>query len=212
MKFDVIWLEVLQILLSHSCLQKYWISLGEIYQICCMIRSVIGALQKHLSWFQAWNHWKRFQINKKGWKRLRKVFQPAFGCAQNSKAGWNTQHMTAIPKTWFFSFCFKLILLVSLPHLFHRPEVLDDSRKLVGQPPSSLRVGKDLTIYCYNRPLHKLKFTLLKINDNTCHPPAISTVFPIKRILHSISMRSILNIKQDLHSTHPPNPMQKFIA
>ena len=26
-------------------------------------------------------------------------------------------------------------------------------------------------------------------------PPAISTIFPIKRILHSISMRSILNIK-----------------
>ena len=30
---------------------------------------------------------------------------------------------------------------------------------------------------------------------NRCHhPPAISTVFPIKSILHSISMRSILNI------------------
>ena len=39
--------------------------------------------------------------------------------------------------------------------------------------------------------------------------PAISTVFPIKEILHSISMRSALNIK---NKTHPPNPMQKFIA
>ena len=33
------------------------------------------------------------------------------------------------------------------------------------------------------------------LKGNTCHPPAISTVFPINRILHSISMRSILNIK-----------------
>ena len=42
-------------------------------------------------WFQAWNHWKSFKINKKGWKRLKKVVQPAFGCPQHPKAGWNTQ-------------------------------------------------------------------------------------------------------------------------
>ena len=27
------------------------------------------------------------------WKRLKKVFQPAFGSAQHQKAGRNTQHM-----------------------------------------------------------------------------------------------------------------------
>ena len=30
--------------------------------------------------FQMWNHWKRFKINKKGWKWLKKVVWPAFGC------------------------------------------------------------------------------------------------------------------------------------
>ena len=32
-------------------------------------------------------------MNKKGWKRPKKVFQPAFGCAQHPKAGQNTQQM-----------------------------------------------------------------------------------------------------------------------
>ena len=45
-------------------------------------------------WFQAWNHWKRFKKNKKGWKRLKKVVQIAFRYAQHPKGGWNTQHMT----------------------------------------------------------------------------------------------------------------------
>ena len=40
-----------------------------------------------LSWFQAWNHWKRFKINKNGWKRLKKVVWPAFRCTQHPKAG-----------------------------------------------------------------------------------------------------------------------------
>ena len=35
---------------------------------------------------------KRLKINKKCWKRLKKVVQPAFGCAQHPKAGRNTQH------------------------------------------------------------------------------------------------------------------------
>ena len=44
-------------------------------------------------WFHPWNHWKRFKINKKGWKRLKKVVQPDFGCVQRPKAGRNTQHV-----------------------------------------------------------------------------------------------------------------------
>ena len=31
-------------------------------------------------------------LNKKGWKRLKKVLQPALECAQHPKHGWNTQH------------------------------------------------------------------------------------------------------------------------
>ena len=45
------------------------------------------------SWFQTWNHWKRFKINNKGWKRLKKVFRPAFGWAYHPKAGQNTQQL-----------------------------------------------------------------------------------------------------------------------
>ena len=40
----------------------------------------------------------RREINKKGWKRLKKVVRPAFGCAQHPRAGRNTQH-TIIVKT-----------------------------------------------------------------------------------------------------------------
>ena len=47
--------------------------------------------------FQVWNHWKRFKMSKKGWKWLKKVIWPDFGCAQHLKAGWNTEHM-GLPK------------------------------------------------------------------------------------------------------------------
>ena len=40
--------------------------------------------------FQAWNHWKRLKKNKKSCKRLKKLGQPAFGCAQHPKAGYTT--------------------------------------------------------------------------------------------------------------------------
>ena len=33
------------------------------------------------------------RLNKKGWKRLKKGFRPAFWCAQHPKAGQNTQQM-----------------------------------------------------------------------------------------------------------------------
>ena len=38
------------------------------------------------------NHWKSFEMNKKGWKTSDKMFRPAFGYAQHPKAGLNTQH------------------------------------------------------------------------------------------------------------------------
>ena len=34
------------------------------------------------SWFQVWNHWQRWKMNKKGWKQL----------STHPKAGQNTQH------------------------------------------------------------------------------------------------------------------------
>ena len=42
-------------------------------------------------WFQLWNHWKSFEMNKEGWKTAERRFQPAFGCPQHPKAGRNTQ-------------------------------------------------------------------------------------------------------------------------
>ena len=35
-----------------------------------------------------------FKMNKKGWKRWKKYFWPAFACAQQPKAGPNTQHLS----------------------------------------------------------------------------------------------------------------------
>ena len=37
---------------------------------------------------------KTFEMNKKGWKWPKKVFQPAFRCAQHPKTGLNTQQWT----------------------------------------------------------------------------------------------------------------------
>ena len=44
-------------------------------------------LKFEASWFQQWNHWKRFEINKKGWKLLKKVVWPAFGCCSVTYSG-----------------------------------------------------------------------------------------------------------------------------
>ena len=54
-------------------------------------------------------NWKRFKMNKKGRKRLKKVFQPAFGCLQDPKFGRNIQqtrnlfgsHLFALNISWF---------------------------------------------------------------------------------------------------------------
>ena len=56
---------------------------------------ILGAEHIHFlfifSWFQAWNHWKRLKMNKKGWK---KCLDQLSG-AQNLKAGQNTQQLIA---------------------------------------------------------------------------------------------------------------------
>ena len=41
-------------------------------------------------WYQAWNHWKRFKMNKKVENGFKKVVPPAFGCTQHPKAGRHT--------------------------------------------------------------------------------------------------------------------------
>ena len=55
-----------------------------------------GSCRAHIeknvfSWFQPKNHWKTLEIQKKCWKRLKKVFQPAFGCVQ---------HWKRTPESW----------------------------------------------------------------------------------------------------------------
>ena len=44
-----------------------------------------------LNVFQHVCDWFLFEMNKKGWRQLKKVFQTALGCAQHPKAGRNTQ-------------------------------------------------------------------------------------------------------------------------
>ena len=61
------------------------------------------------SWFLTWNHWERFKMNKKSWKRLKiKAFLPAFGCAQHPKAGLNTQHLTGTSYIHINILCWRL--------------------------------------------------------------------------------------------------------
>ena len=54
-------------------------------KVCQTILTSFWVLRAPKSWS---NYFKK---NKKGWKRLKKVVQPAFGCAQHPKAGRNTQ-------------------------------------------------------------------------------------------------------------------------
>ena len=80
-------------------------------------------------WFQLWNHWKRYEINKKVWKRLKKVVRPAFMCCKHLKAGWNTQHTLAMVNyidqknnsseiNGFWSYFQKQFSSIFKPHLF----------------------------------------------------------------------------------------------
>ena len=51
-----------------------------------VLRSKQNTKQKHFflfffrrfCWFQRWNHWKGFKMNKKGWKRLKKKVSTSF--------------------------------------------------------------------------------------------------------------------------------------
>ena len=45
-----------------------------------------------------------------------------------------------------------------------------------------------------------------KVSDNLCQPPAISTVFPINKILYFISIGSILNIRTGSPPQDTQNP------
>ena len=59
--------------------------------MCCVFRPAFGCL---FQWFHSWNqHWKSFEMNKKGWKMAVKMYQPALGCVQHPKAGQNTQQL-----------------------------------------------------------------------------------------------------------------------
>ena len=46
--------------------------------------------------FQTWNHWKWLDMNKKGWKQLKKVVWSAFRWAQHPKAGQNALHESLV--------------------------------------------------------------------------------------------------------------------
>ena len=39
-------------------------------------------------WFEPWNHWKRFEMNKKGWRRLKKSVSTSF-CVHAAPKSWS---------------------------------------------------------------------------------------------------------------------------
>ena len=56
---------------------------------------------RRFSWFQTWNHWKRFKINKKGWKRLKKSILTNF-------------RVCAAPKSWLKYTAKKTYLVIEM--------------------------------------------------------------------------------------------------
>ena len=48
-------------------------------------------------------NWKRFEMNKKGWERLKKLVWPVFGCTQHPNAGQNSQQVILhLPENFLF--------------------------------------------------------------------------------------------------------------
>ena len=91
---------------NFSCFQPFSVNfftfiLPSIILLIVAGSSVLYFISDIFSWFQAWNHWKRLKMNKKGWKRLKKLFRPAFGCALYPKAGRITQHSCQY-RDWIF--------------------------------------------------------------------------------------------------------------
>ena len=69
-------------LLSATCTQKLVkLLFSVVFNLFCSFQTFF----LRFCWFQPWNHWKSFEIKKKGWKR------PALGWAQHPKAGRNPQ-------------------------------------------------------------------------------------------------------------------------
>ena len=66
------------------------------------MQKLVDSLRGHLEFvfFRLIFYWKRFRMNQKGWKRLKKEFWPAFECKQHLKASRNTQHLTIIMTIW----------------------------------------------------------------------------------------------------------------
>ena len=59
----------------------YWKQINSIFQ-CFLVKI----------------HCKMSEINKKGWKQPKKLFQPDFGCEQHTKDDWNTHYPTFTPQ------------------------------------------------------------------------------------------------------------------
>ena len=78
-----------QVLVAPESWSKYWNWCFIIFVF--ITKKFFLVISDVFCWFHPWNHWKRFKINKKGWKRLKKVVWPAFRCCKHLKAGQNTQ-------------------------------------------------------------------------------------------------------------------------
>ena len=82
----------------------------------------------------------------------------------------------------------------------------DYSRDLYNSPPNNENIwttGFKLVLYSNARLSSPIQTTTW-IAGNICHHPAISTVFPINRILYLISIGSILNIRSPVLRNFDP--------
>ena len=50
------------------------------------ISTIFCSFSDIFCWFQPWNHWKRFEMNKKGWKRLEKSSSTSLRVLQAPKS------------------------------------------------------------------------------------------------------------------------------
>ena len=70
---------------TNFCLKSRKNILKCLKKLCFKLDFIAGRLPEgvppiwlFLVWFQVWNHWKSFKMNRKGWKRLKKVVRSAF--------------------------------------------------------------------------------------------------------------------------------------
>ena len=87
--FDRVWfpkvlwfiLKKLFILQVYVIAQSWqWYAIGNEYSVSYVLRKILFfcSFLDVFSWFQTWNHWKRFKTNKTGWMQFKKCILTSF--------------------------------------------------------------------------------------------------------------------------------------